>query len=82
MPRRVIRSSAASTARRSTRRAAAVSTDCTSICANAAPRQRRRPPPNGISVNGCGLPAVKRSGSKRCGSGQRSARVWVRYEQA
>ena len=40
--------------------------------ANAAPRQRRTPPPNGIHEYGAGEPSRKRSGSNASGSGHTS----------
>ena len=53
------------------------STTSISTLANAAPTQRRVPPPNGIQANVGGRLPMKRCGSKRSGSGNSSARSCI-----
>src|SRR5207249_2011858 len=64
--------------RRSTRASSSASTTFISYIANAAPRHRRSPPPNGRNAYGLGRAPTNRSGANRSGSGQRSGRWWVK----
>ena len=60
-----VRSAAGAAGRSAARRRTVAMTTRISICANAAPRQRRTPPPNGIHVYGAAAPpSRKRSGRK------------------
>ena len=77
-PRRRMRSPSARSGRRSKRPTTARSTSCSSMVANAAPAQRRTPPPNGSHAYGGGAPSRKRSGRNAVGSGHSSGRRWAR----
>src|SRR5829696_5404868 len=61
------------------RSATARRTSRISSAANAAPAQRRTPPPNGSQANGSGAPSRKRSGRNAVGSGHSSGRRCARY---
>jgi hypothetical protein len=67
--RRATRSGSPDAARTLTRRRISASATRISISANAAPRQRRTPPPNGTHEYVDGPPSRNRSGRKAYGSG-------------